>query len=527
LRSEDGGGWLTVDFRPGAEPFQALAGALLPRLEPDLSETERLIETRKLADALADSEMRLYDVVARALEKHPPAERFLMLVDQFEELYTLCQDPDERSCFLDKLLAAAEAAEGGRTPSLVLLLTLRADFMGQALAHRPFADVLQDAALMLGPMTREELREAIEKPAEKQGAAFEAGLVERLLDGVGQAPGNLPLLEFALTLLWARLDRGWMTHAAYEEIGRVEGALAGYAEGAYGELREGEREIARRVFVQLVQPGEGTEDTRRVATRAELGDANGNWIIVQHLADKRLVVTGRDPTTGLETVELVHEALIQRWGRLHEWIEEDRAFRTWQERLRVALRGWEVSDQDEGALLRGAPLAEAEGWLAERGEELSAAERHFIQTGEALRERRQAEREQRRRRVVLALAGGLVITLALVLLAGIQWQRAEGEVHSRATAEGQALFQAATAEAESMRAQTESDARATAQAQAEAAEQRALRQASAGLAVQALAELEGASPERAVLLALEALETYPYTPQAESALGRAVNESKP
>jgi WD40 repeat protein/DNA-binding SARP family transcriptional activator len=477
--------WLIIDFRPGTRPFYTLAGVLLPLLEPDLSETDRLIETRKLANALGDGEVRLHNVVARALEINPAAERVLLLVDQFEELYTLCPDPDERDRFLDMLLVAAEAAWEGQRPPLVLLLTLRADFMGQALAHRPFADALQEGALMLGPMTREELREAIEKPAERQGAAFEAGLVGRLLDDVGQAPGSLPLLEFALTLLWARLDRGWMTHAAYEDIGRVEGALAGYAEGVYAELRTREREAARRVFVQLVQPGEGTEDTRRVATRVELGDVAGNWILVQLLADKRLVVTGRDSSTGLETVEVVHEALIQRWGRLQWWIEEDRAFRTWQERLRVALRGWEASDRDGGALLRGVPLTEAEGWLAQRGAELSRAEVSFIEASVALRERR-------RRRAVLGLASGLVMALILTLLAVAQWWRAEGEVDARAAAETEAL-----------------------------------RQASVGLAAQALAELEGTVPERSVLLALEALDGYPYTPQAESALARAVHESKP
>ena len=127
---------------------------------------------------------------------------------------------------------------------------------------------------MLGPMTREELQAAIEKPAEGQGATIEAGLVERLLDDVGQEPGNLPLLEFALTLLWEQLEEGCMTHAAYEGIGRVEGALARYAEEAYAELGAEEQAGARRVFVQLVQPGEETGDTRRVATRADLGEEN-------------------------------------------------------------------------------------------------------------------------------------------------------------------------------------------------------------------------------------------------------------
>jgi len=481
LRAE--GNWLIADMRPGGRSFHALAAVLLPLLEPSLSEADRLIESDKLAGAVREAGVSLSDVVARALSKNEDTSRMLLLVDQLEELYTLCPEEEMHRRFLDTLLAAVETA-GMRWPSpFVLLVTMRADFMGQALSYRPFADLLQRASLMMGPMTRDELRAAIVRPAEEQGAALEPGLVERLLDDVSEEPGNLPLLEFALTLLWERLDAGWMTHAAYDEIGRVQGALARYAEEAYQHLAEEERERARWVFEQLVQPGEGTEDTRRVATRAEIGEER--WPLVQHLADQRLVVTGRDATTGTEIVEVVHEALIQRWGRLQGWMEEARAFRIWQERLRAALRAWERSGRDEGALLRGTTLAHAEGWLSERGRALSPAEVTFVRAGVALRERLQAGQTRRRRRVLVALAGGLVIALALALLAGLQWRRADSE------------------------------------------EQVALREASIGLAAQALAELEGASPERAVLLALEALQHYPYTGQAESALAQAVHSFKP
>jgi DNA-binding SARP family transcriptional activator len=480
LRSQ--GDWLIADLRSGGQPFHALAAALLDILEPGLGEAERLAEIGGLAETLMEGDDSLLGVVERALERSTGARRALLLLDQFEELYTLCSDADLRRRFLETLLAAVEAGEGGAASPLVLVLTLRADFMGQALAHRPFADALQEASLMLGPMTRDELRAAIERPAEKQGAGFEAGLVERVLDDVGDEPGNLPLLEFALTLLWERLDHGWMTHATYEEIGEVEGALARYAEQVFDELDADAREGVRQVLVQLVQPGEGTKDTRRVTAKGELGEES--WGLVQHLADRRLVVTGREPGSGVETVEVVHEALIQGWGRLRGWMEADRAFRTWQERLRVALRGWEASERDEGGLLRGAPLVEAEGWLAERGAELSSAEEAFIRASVALRERRQAERDRRRRRTILGLAGGLVVALVLALLAVLQWRRAEVE------------------------------------------EQQALVQASIGLATQALTELQGKFPERAVPLALEAFEAYPYTWQAERALGQAVLENR-
>ncbi len=302
--------------------------------------------------------------------------------------------------------------------------------MGEALSYRPFADALQRRALMLGPMTRQELRAAIEKPAKAQGAKFEEGLVERILDDVGREPGSLPLLEFALTLLWEGIGSGWLKHSIYEQIGGVSGALARYAEQVYGELDADHRERAQQVFVQLVRPGEGTEDTRRVATRAEIGDQN--WLLVQHLADRRLVVTGLDEA-GSETVEVIHEALIGNWERLRGWVDADRSFRTWQERLRGRLRQWQSSGGDEGALLRGAPLAEAERWLAERKIDLSRPELAYVQTSLDLRKRRQVEQERVRRRIILGLSLGLMITLVLAVFAAWQWRSAQ---QAQARAEG-------------------------------------------------------------------------------------------
>ena len=166
------------------------------------------------------------------------------------------------------------------------VLTLRADFLGYALSYRPLADALEKADLKLGPMNVEELREAIEKPAQTLGVRLEAGLTERILEAVGQEPGNLPLLEFALTELWKRQSYGQLTHCAYEDIGRVERALVQYAEEVYGKLNEAEREGLQHVCIQLVRPGEGTEDTRRMATRGEVGEEN--WQLVRRLADARM-----------------------------------------------------------------------------------------------------------------------------------------------------------------------------------------------------------------------------------------------
>ncbi|MCP4285492.1 MAG: hypothetical protein GY792_13715, partial [Gammaproteobacteria bacterium] len=142
-----------------------------------------------------------------------------------------------------------------------------------------------------------------------------------------------------------------LTHAAYDEIGGVERALTSHAEGVYESLNAREQERAKHIFVQLVRPGEGTEDIRRIANYADIGEEN--WQLVTKLADARLVVTGGSEETG-EEVEVVHEAMIRGWQRLREWVEADREFRTWQERLRFAMRQWGTNNCDEGVLLRGA-----------------------------------------------------------------------------------------------------------------------------------------------------------------------------
>lgn len=417
-----------VAFRPGSNPFQALAASLLPLLEPRMGETDRLVEARKLASALKEGELPLSDVLSRIVNKDPEYECALLLVDQFEELFTLCSSRAMRECFLDLLLEAIVARDSGAAAGTSVVLALRADFLGQALGYRPLADALQDADLKLGPMTPQELARAIEKPAQRQGVAFADGLVERILDDVGREPGHLPLLQFALTALWDKQEEGRLTHAAYEAIGRVQGAVARYAEDVFGQLSASEKEQARKLLLQTIRPGAQTEDTRRLALRGELGEEE--WALAQRLAGARLVVLGRDPA-GRQTVELVHEALIHGWDRLHAWLEEDRAFRAWQERLRAALRQWQTSGRDEGALLRGVPLAEAQGWLGERAHRLSEEESAYIGASlrrrdarDAEREREREARERTRRRITQGIAAGFMIALLLALLAAIQWRQA-------------------------------------------------------------------------------------------------------
>ena len=259
------GHWLFTHFRPGSEPFHALALALVPLYTQNLDATDKIIQARKLSQSLGDGEISLADVFAQIHQNHPTA-RVLLIADQFEEIYTLCADHKIRHSFLDSLLVSFQSSAYQSQYNHVLVATMRADFLGNALLYPPFGDVLKTDIKLISSMKHDELSQVIEKPAEKLGVTFEGGLVERILDDVEDEPGNLPLLEFALTELWKQRKGKQLTHTAYQHIGKVQGALARHADHNYGKLSATQKEQVRRIFIQLVHPGEGRQDTRRVAT---------------------------------------------------------------------------------------------------------------------------------------------------------------------------------------------------------------------------------------------------------------------
>ena len=395
---------------------------MIPLLQPGVSEVHLLHETPTLAGDLQAGRLSLRQVLERIQQNTPAACHLLLFVDQFEELYTLSGDASLQRRFVDCLL------QGG--PEVFhLLLTLRADFLAQALDHRPFADALQHADLKLGPMSPAELEQAIAKPAQGCGVHFEAGLLQRIRQDIEGRPGDLPLLEFALEQLWQVQRAGWLTNAGYEAIGGVQGALARYAEQVYGELSEAERAQAHRVFVQLVQPGMGVEDTRRLASKADLGESA--WELAQKLAARRLVVT-----SALEerqaAAEVAHEALIRHWDRLRGWMNEDRLFRHWQEGLRLDLGRWLEAGRNQGALLHGLALDNAVAWRGQRAADLSEAEQDFIQCSRQRRAEEQAENEAQIRRLArtqrqrtLILAAGLLIASILTVIAFLLYRSSE------------------------------------------------------------------------------------------------------
>jgi len=424
--------WHLLTFRLGADPFAALNAAGLATFFQ-----ENDLQTYRPADLQT---YNLQTAIRAFLEAHPQIKRLVLFADQFEELFTLCPQPVQEQ-FLRQLAALLES-----NLSVTLVLTLRADFYGHLLRYRPLVDWLKIGQVNVPPMGSEELRAAVEEPALRLGLRFDPGLVETIGEEAGEADHPLPLLESALTQLWERREDGTLTHAAYQAVGQVAGAIGQWAEEAYTELVPEERPLARRVFTRLVRYGEGeVADTRQRQSLSELvarpEEQEPLHRLVRRLADARLLVTGGDP--GAETVEIIHDALLQQWGRLKHWTAEQREFYLWRQRLDERLQEWEEKGRDEGALLRGALLAEAERWLTEHPDDLNPHERKYIQESVALREQDRAAQERRRRRITVAAVGAAAIFSILAAVAGLLWRRSEEQrkiaVARQLTAQSQAV----------------------------------------------------------------------------------------
>ncbi len=326
----------------------------------------------------------------------------VLVVDQFEELFTLCDDASVRERFVDALLAW-----DGK-----VVIALRADFYGECAAFPALARAISDNQILLGPMQPDELRRAIEAPAAHVGLRFESGLVDVVLRDVAGEPGALPLLEHALLETWERRDGRTLTLEGYEESGGVRGAIALTAEREFEDLDDTGRTIARRIFLRLTTLGEGAEDTRRRAHRDELRftDASGADVddVLSRLVDARLVTVDED------RVDVAHEALIREWPRLRSWLDEDREHLRLQAHVVDAARAWESMGRDPGELYRGARLAAV---LESPVADLNPTEHAFIEESRAGAERERATLARTNRRLWTLLAGA-AIALVVALVAG-------------------------------------------------------------------------------------------------------------
>jgi len=357
------GNWLIANFRPGSRPFDSVAVSIMPLLEPNLKEPELSIATYKLSEHLKDG--NLYIVIEQLLRKRNNDNRLLVFVDQFEEVYTQCTNADTRKNFLNALLEIANAHSTSHS-YVKIVITLRGDFYGKVVGYRLLSDALQDNIIHLPPMIRVELKSAIEKPAHKYGVTFEDGLVERILNDVGDEPGNLPLLQFSLSLIWDKQKDNILRHSAYNNIGELSGAIAYRTETLYQTLAK-EQQIATRNLlsrlVRVARPEDEGNDTRKRVVIKEILNYSDILKVAYDLTNARLLVMGRDDSTSEEYVELAHEAIITSWDRLKTWLVEDREFLLWKQKTSIIYEEWRLANCDENLMLKGRLLKEAEKWI--------------------------------------------------------------------------------------------------------------------------------------------------------------------
>jgi WD40 repeat protein/DNA-binding SARP family transcriptional activator len=343
----------------------------------------------------------------RVTADRDPSQRAVLAVDQFEETFTACRDEEERSRFIAKLVRVARGDGDGS----VVVLAIRADFYGRCAAYAELSRLLAANHLLVGAMRRTELRRVITGPAERVGLHVEPDLVEALVSDVEDEPGALPLLSSALLELWQRRDGRHLGLALHEQTGGVLGAVARLAEGAFGRLDERQQPLARSVLLRLaeVEPEGGVERRRLPLEELERDGGPDVAAVIGLLADARLL------TVSAGAVEFAHEALLREWPRLREWIEDDRDDLRVHRNLSSATQEWIRLGRDDGALYRGARLAEARDW-AERGDPgPTDAEREFLDASGARVER---DRKARRRRIEIAFAG-LIVALAAITAVAI------------------------------------------------------------------------------------------------------------
>jgi serine/threonine protein kinase len=522
-----GEGWDAHVVRPGRAPLAALAG-VLAQLHGPPGETGQRDDRAAgaLAGGVADAAPGLVTdpnvsrllaepghlgarLRARATSKR---RRVLVFVDQLEELYTLGAPPAQRAAFLAALAAVADDAAS----PLRVIVSMRSDFLDRLTEDRQLRAEIGRGLVLLPPMDRDGMREALLRPVEAAEHRFETpALVDRMIEDLAATPGALPLLQFTATRLWELRDtaRRELTVASYERLGGVAGALATHADAVLAGMSSAQQALARAVLERLVTP----ERTRAPVSVSELralhADAAAVDDVVQHLATMRLLVIERSAEGADHTVELVHESLIDRWPTLVRWLAENQEDAAFLARLRTAAQEWEKRGRDPGLLWRDAPAREARLWRAHYRGVLPGREQDYLDAVLSLDTRT----VRRRRRVVSA-------TVTSVLLVACLWVFGAQREASRQAALSARLEAALASE------QAQSEAREQAVREAEAAKQRA--QVEAARAVAALADVERARDQARAALAraeeekAKADQAARDAQQAQAAADQAAREAR-
>ena len=342
---------------PGSHPIESLAGILAKVTTDDVMPVAK---TREFASELGlKNSAGIYDGLRRIVDLIPGIQDapLVMVVDQFEEVYSLCKEADEREAFIGNLLCAASDP----SQNLSAVITLRSDFLGETQRHPELNQVIgSDESVIVPAMTEEELRRAIAEPAKQAGHPLDEALIHLLLQDTEGREGALPLLQFALTQIWEELGQGKVPIDTYREMGGVGGALAGKAQGIYDALDDREKEIARRIFVSLVQLGEGTRDTRRRAAigrvMASKDDPKQFRRVIERFTDPGVRLITMSAVVDEETAEVTHEALFDHWQQLNGWLDKGRDDIRFQRRLDEVARHWDKRQRPDGSLWRSPDL---------------------------------------------------------------------------------------------------------------------------------------------------------------------------
>ena len=490
--------WFIVDLLPGKHPFEELETALL-RVAVNPPES--------LLSQLKDGKRGLLRAAHRILPADPSVE-LVLVIDQFEEIFTLVEDEEERALLLESL-ATAVMDERSR---LRVVITLRADFTDKPLRYVDFGEMLNRRFEFVLPLNADEIERAVAGPTQQALLKLEKGLVSTIIRETGSQPGALPLLQFALSELFEKREGRTLTNSAYREIGGVLGALGRSAEILYASLGHEEQTAVRQIFLRLITLGEGTEDTRRRVLRAEieaLGAARlpGIHTVLDLFGKARLLTFDRDPLTRGATIEVAHEALLREWKRLREWLNESRTDVRMQRQLAHAAFEWYSANNEPSFLLSGARLEQFKGWITSTSIALTANEQNFLNASiQESQFRAQEEQERQQRELENAQK-----------LAATEKQRADDQAKAARQLRKRAIGLAgALAVALAMAV-----AAIFFGGQAQLASKIAT---SRELAAAAVGNLE-IDPERSILLAMEAVNAA-QTLEAENALHQAIQASR-
>jgi WD40 repeat protein len=418
--------WSVTLFTPGGRPVRELAAqlALLTDDDPGRCEAVLLADPQACARLAADA----VRVEGDAAAVSPDRSRLIVVVDQFEEVFTACQDEQERRAFIAALCAAA--GQGGNCPAALVVLGLRADFYPHVLEYPALVAALQRHQVLVGPMTEAELRDAIIEPARKAKLGVEDGLVEVLLRDLAPAPGHgsptaahdpgaLPLLSHALRATWDRSRGGRLTLADYQATGGIRDAVAASAEEVYRDLALAQQDLARQVFTRLVHIADDTADTRRRVPVSELPCPDDARPVLDAFIAKRLI------TAEADDVQIAHEALLRAWPRLREWISADRAGARVHRQLTAAAEIWRDSGRDPSDLYGGGRLAAVEEWAAQETQyaKLNVMEREFLTVSVDRRVAEETAARRRTRRLLQLVAALAAVASAAGFLAVVAFQQ--------------------------------------------------------------------------------------------------------